>query len=115
MAMADASHAFTQSDYYHSSDRIAVILPKCVRACASEWLGGMYLGSPGLVVEDGKGAVRNLPVDEVNSHALLLYRPLYGTRDAPMRWYTKLSATLIKFKFPPPYGMTDAPSLAFAH
>ena len=50
---------------------------------------------------DGNGVVRNLPVAEANSHALLLYRPLYGTRDAPMRWYTKLSATLIKFKFFP--------------
>ena len=40
MAMVDASQAFTQSDYYHSSDRISVILPKCVRACAREWLVG---------------------------------------------------------------------------
>ena len=33
--------------------------------------------------------------------ALVLYKPLYGTRDAPMRWYCRIAQALIDNRFFP--------------
>ena len=99
--MVDASQSFTQSDCYRSSDRIAAILPKCIRCRESHRAEELYLDSRAVAVENGNGTHRTLPTTEPNTNVLMLYRPLYGTRDSPMRWYAKLSPALIRRKFFP--------------
>ena len=92
--MVDASQAFAQSDYYNAAGRIAVILPKCVRARSHPWLEELYVDQKELEIENGCGENRPLSTVEPNTYVMMLYRPLYGTRYAHMRWYTELASKI---------------------
>ena len=97
--MADISRAFTQADYFNVEDRIIALMPKCVSMLSDSWKGELYLDSSCLNIEHADGSLKKLSTSMPNTHGVLLYKPLYGTRDAPMRWYCKIAAELNRFNF----------------
>ena len=99
--MTDISKAFTQSSMYHPDDRVFAIMPSCVRMRNDEWEGELYLDNRFLCYESTNGSQSTISTPQPNTHGILLYRPLYGTRDAPMRWYCEISTCLIRHKFFP--------------
>ena len=99
--MTDVSRAFTQSDHYHPQDQLIAILPKCIRALDSSWKGEIYLDSLRSSFENRDGQIAPTKGPTENTTGVLLYRPLYGTRDAPMGWYCKISKLLVVRKFYP--------------
>ena len=99
--MSDISKAFTQSSMYHPDDRVIAIMPPCVRMRNDEWGGELYLGNRLLCYESTDGSQSTISTPQPNTYGILLYLPLYGTRDAPMRWYCGISDCLIRHKFFP--------------
>ena len=86
MSMCDGCRAFAQSDYLHESDRLGANLPDVIRLGESKWDGSIYLNAGRKEYEADSGKRMTISEKEENTHALILYRPLYGTRDAPLRW-----------------------------
>ena len=81
VGMVDISQAFIQSEIVHPDERIVIMLPK--------WIPMPY-----------ESKILN-PDEEPNAppvtHGLLTVRPLYGGRDAPLRWFLTLSSALKKW------------------
>ena len=75
----DISQAFPQSENLREEDRLVVLPPQMV---ALPWTG--KLAQP-------TTSVKALPPTR---HGFLLLRPLYGGRDAPMRWWITMSKRL---------------------
>ena len=97
LGMIDISKAFTQSNYLNKSERIAAISPSFIGINDEEWLG--HVATSHLVTDFESSAGSALvPFDKFHAlkrrYCLLLYRPLYGSRDAPLRWWLKLSSEL---------------------
>ena len=68
---------------------------------SASWRGELYLDSSCLNIESSGGSLSTLSCAVSNPFGILLYKPLYGTRDAPMRWYCKLAEELTRYKFYP--------------
>ena len=77
ISLVDISQAFLQSDLLSPDNRLLIFPPDYIPC---PWNGSVDLS--------GKKQVR--------THAYLTLRPLYGTKCAPLRWYTKLNATFVK-------------------
>ena len=77
----DVSQAFLQSDNLAESDRCIVIPPVMV---PMPWKGELYPPETNL---------NQVPPPR---HGFLILKPLYGTRDAPLRWFVKLPKVLIQ-------------------
>ena len=75
----DVSQAFLQSESLSESQRLVVIPPPYVQL---PWRG---------FLPDKKREMKSLPA---HSRGFLLLKPLYGGRDAPMRWFLTLSKRL---------------------
>ena len=108
------SKAFTQSQHLHPNDRLLAVLPPFI-GLQEEKRAGLVATSHQLTqFEAGKSPnegddsflshrkhifsnVKSLSA----SHALLLFRPLYGSRDAPLRRYITISAAIRQFGFVP--------------
>ena len=75
-----AMQAFLPSDNLSDADR-RIVIP------------------PSMIPLPRKGKLRiaeiNLRPFPIPSHGFLILRPLYGTRDSPLRWFAKLSKCLI--------------------
>ena len=84
--MARISRAFAQSGYLRPQDRIIALAPKRVSLLSTKWLGELYLDSSCLNIESPDGSLSTLENAVSNPHGILLYKPLYGAREAPMRW-----------------------------
>ena len=80
MRSLDVSQAFLQSDNLAESDRCIVIPPNMVKL---PWTGELHSPTVNL---------KNLPPP---THGFLILKPLYGTRDAPLRWFMKLRKSLL--------------------
>ena len=72
----DISQAFLQAGNLHPAERVILIPPPTIRL---PWQKSLYAPDTDL-----KAVARP-------NHGFLLLRPLYGSRDAPMRWFLKLS------------------------
>ena len=76
----DVSQAFMQADRVHPEERLVVILPKWIPI---PWTNKIFC-----------------PEEESTAppatHGLITIRPLYGGRDAPLRWFLRLSTVLRK-------------------
>ena len=86
MKMVDASQAFTQSDLYNAEDRALGILLSIVMDDSPSWNEAMISDRQLLQVEDANGRVAQYSSPRKSSYGVLLYKPLYGTRDDPTRW-----------------------------
>ena len=95
----DISRAFTQSDYYNKSDRVWIEHPKYVCPAFPVWREELFLDSHCLVVEDASGAHTVRAKRDTTRYGVRLLNPLYGTRDALMRWYCKLAGILTARSF----------------
>ena len=76
-----ASQAFLQSDNLAESDRRIVIPPAMA---PMPWKGQLHSPETNL---------NHVPPPR---YGFLILKPLYGTRDAPLRWFVKLSKVLIQ-------------------
>ena len=74
----DVSHAFLQADVAHPEERMVAILPK--------WLPIPWAGK--ILTDQQTGSYP--PVTK----GLLTASPLYGGRDAPIRWFIRISTSL---------------------
>ena len=101
LGLVDISKAFTQSDYLHPDERLFAWLPSYIGVNSEKWAGDVAVDHKVSSFED-----ENLT--RIDSHAfdstsqrfgLVLYRPLYGSRDAPYRWWMKISQVLRQFGF----------------
>ena len=110
----DISQAFIQADVLHEKDQSIASLPDMISITDANWEGGIYPSTRENWVEElknppGKGAEFVEPgEDEISSsirkvqlgrgkypkYGLLLRRPLYGSRDAPLRWWLRLSRAM---------------------
>lgn len=99
--MTNVSRSFTQADCFHPQDSIGVIMQEFILLCSSPWGGSIYLARELSPYETKDGKVAKLQDPDKNQFVLILYRPLYGTRDAPLRWYRALANRLIARKFVP--------------
>ena len=97
----DVSRAPKQSDYYHKQDRVWVELPKFVFPASNQWKGELFLDSSRTIVEDAEGRQVQRPPPGETLYAVQLFKPLYGTRDAPMRRYCRLAEIFISHSFAP--------------
>ena len=97
LGMIDISKAFAQSIYLHRSERVAAVFPPCIGVNDEKWLGHVSTSHVNGFYESSVGS------DLISSDAfhklakrflLVLFRPLYGSRDAPLRWWLKLSSEL---------------------
>ena len=77
----DASQAFLQSDNLAESDRCIAIPPSMG---PMPWKGQLHPPET------------NLSHVPAPTHGFLIPKPLYGTRDSPLRWFVKLSKVLIQ-------------------
>ena len=75
----DISQAFLQAGNLHPKERIILIPPPMVPL---PWKRTLYHPET------------DLKKVRTSNHGFLLLRPLYGSRDAPMRWFLKLSQIL---------------------
>ena len=75
----DVSQAFLQSDNLAESDRCIIIPPSMI---PMPWQGKLH--NPDV----------NIKMLPSPTHGFLILRPLYGTRDAPLRWFIKLAKCL---------------------
>ena len=75
----DISQAFLQAGNLNNHDRMIVLPPPMIKF---PWKKSLH---------DHTVELKSLPVSE---YGFLLLRPLYGGRDAPMRWFLKLSQVL---------------------
>ena len=80
----DISQAFLQSANLNAKDRVIVLPPNMIQL---PWTGKL----PPIQTD-----LNQLPR---HSHGFLLIRPLYGGRDAPMRWFIALSERLRQHGF----------------
>ena len=108
LCTVDITKAFTQSDYLAKNDRCLAVLPPYFQSHSSSWDG--YIATNHLCTEYegdgiGKNGERNVHVasrdtfDQKIVWGLLLFRPLYGSRDAPMRWWISISTCLRRHHF----------------
>ena len=108
-AMVDISQAFIQSDLLSMSERMVAIPRTCMSLNGEQWTGAVSVGAPG----NSWGELIHPPslnmAFSAASHpnheqccriikeaghpnrkwAFLAQRPLYGSRDAPLRWLFK--------------------------
>ena len=92
LGLVDISKAFNQSDYLHADERIFAWLPEYIGAHGEEWSGFVATDHKKQFFENAD--LRKVPACDVVSgdrYGILLYRPLYGSRDAPYRWWVKIS------------------------
>ena len=105
----DITKAFTQGDYVRKSDRCIAILPPYFFSESENWNGWISTGHSSVEVERDfvsdsspcKTEVKLLNDFSSSSKkwGLLLFRPLYGSRDAPLRWWLPIAACLGKWGF----------------
>ena len=110
----DVSNAFIQSHHLHPNGRLLAVLPPLIGLEGSSWTGLIATSHQLTQFESGKApsegdeelrskfkqmhsGIKSMAL----SHALLLFRPLYGSRSAPLRWYITVSSVLRKFGFAP--------------
>ena len=74
----DASQAFMQADRVHPQERIVVIHPKWIPI---PWQKKILAPE------------REISAPAV-THGVITKRPFYGGRDAPLRWFLRLSSVL---------------------
>ena len=98
---ADVSRAFTQSDYYHKKDRAWVELPKFGCPASPQRKGELFLDSNRTIVEDAEVFQFQRSPPDNTRYAVQLFKPLYDTWDAPMRWYCRLAEIFISHSFFP--------------
>ena len=99
----DISKAFVQSDYLHPKDKVVDVLP--------EYIGLTGLAREGWIATNHKlpcyakdrpedGTKIESPHEHLNPKTgeigILLNRPLYGSADAPLRWYIAIDRALKK-------------------
>ena len=95
-ATIDISRAFTHAEFPNKEDRIAVILPDVIRTRPPAWDGSIFNSPKLLAYEDRNGRIQETNQPGKNDHLLILFRPLYGARGAPLRWYCTLTQALAK-------------------
>ena len=101
--MVDISKDFTRSEHLATQDRNAVPVPGYIRLThVNKWPGYIATDHKLNTFEDAGGET-NAPSADVaglsKSHGLLLYLPLYGSRDAPNRWRLRGSRELRRAGF----------------
>ena len=101
MRMADISQAFTQSDLYNVEHRVLIMIPEYISMTSAVWNGEMLIDKDKMCVGNSDHKKTMLQQKPANTHGIWLYRPLYGTRDVPMRWYCRISTILAKHSFKP--------------
>ena len=106
MCTVDITKAFTQGDYVHSADRCIAVMPSYFASLSSSWEGWVATNLQATEFErdfEDSEKTETQPArffSEVKAKwGLLLYRPLYGSRDAPLRWWLSISTCLRKNGF----------------
>ena len=88
VVICDISQAFLQADVLPIADRFYAIPPPCIKFSPREW-GGEILTTPP-------------PAKTISNRYLFrCNRPIYGSTDAPLRWYVTLASRLRKFRYHP--------------
>lgn len=86
--VCDISQAFLQADVLPANERYYLYPPACIELKSDVW-GGSILEKP-------------LKASEcVYPWLFRCNRPLYGSTDAPLRWYVTLASRLRKYKYHP--------------
>ena len=97
----DISKAFLQSDYLHPKDKVIALLPEYVGLTGLVWEGWLAVNHTLSSYakdhpDDGKKVEsfqENLTTKS-DKIGMLLNRPLYGSTDAPLRWYITITRAL---------------------
>ena len=104
--MVDISRAFLQSSYLRQNDRSIALIPPYVRLNAGvntqSCCAGMVATSHRVVeFEDQKLQITppKQRIERKVRYGIKLYRALYGSRDAPLRWFLTISQILRKRGF----------------
>ena len=95
--LVDIGQAFLQSSYLHDTERIIAPLPPYLRFghhthARNDWSRYIATTHKRTVFEDEMGQVfdPNRFPNKVQ-YGIKLYRPLYGSRDAPLRWFVTIA------------------------
>ena len=101
----DISKAFTQSDLLHDSDKMIALLPSFIVSNGLPWQGWIATANDLKEVEGRARSTkehREIPPLTIRKNdesfcklGLLMHRPLYGSHDAPLRWYITISKLMI--------------------
>ena len=99
----DISKAFSQSDYFHPKGKVIALLPEYVGLAGLAWEGWVdtnhTLQNYAKDHPDDGAKVESLQENLVTRNekiGMLLNRPLYGSTDAPLRWYITIARALKK-------------------
>ena len=93
MGLIDICQAFLQSSYLRKSERVIARVPPYVKFHQglndeNSRNGFAATGHLAEVFEDeSKKTCRANQIDTENSYGIKLYRPIYGSRDAHLRWF----------------------------
>ena len=107
LGMVDISQAFLQSSYIRKNDRVIALIPPYMKFIAGAngrpcWNGMVSTSHKIVEFEDQK--LRITAAGELKGariqYGVKLYRPLYGSRDAPLRWFLTISQVLRKKVLP---------------
>ena len=106
LRMADISQSFLQSSYLHQNGRVIAIVPPYVKFNAggnghSRWAGMVATSHRAVEFEDRKLQIAPAMqrVERNAQYGIKRYHPLYGSRDAPLRWFITISQILRKKGF----------------
>ena len=100
---ADISKAFLQSDYLHTRDKVVALPPEYIGSTGLSWEGWVAANrklscfardhpSESTTTESFREHLELFP-DKIG---MLTNRPLYGSTDAPLRWYITIARALKK-------------------
>ena len=102
LSMIDISQAFLQSDELSHADKVLTAVPPYIRLpnpdrlkrCAAT--GMAIVTEQDIIVDDWETFSKRKPEEKRAKFQICLatHRPLYGGRDAPLRWFFKISYTL---------------------
>ena len=87
IVMRDISQAFLQSTTLLDSGKFIAIPPACIRIKENAWKGEILQTAS---KENGE-----------NKYGLLRHKPLYGSSDAPLRWYITIATMMRKYGYFP--------------
>ena len=82
----DISQAFLQSDFLPDRDQYIALPPSCITLNSMTWDGIVHSDTP-----------KTSPF--LSKFAFLCRKPLYGSTDAPLRWYATFARHMRRFKY----------------
>ena len=93
IGMADVSQAFLRSSYLRKTERVIAMVPPYVKFSTGSnddvtWKGFVSVNHSAEVFEGGnRKKCHKGTIEDGKTYGIKLFRPLYGSRDAPLRWF----------------------------